>query len=335
MERVNISIAPTVSLRPMHTGHVTKSLMFVNETALPVFVTEPGGGHFIVLPDSGYAPSNTFTVYVTYRAGARFAGFDGLSENLLPPVEYRRVINELKASGESTLKYVVDSTDMGMLLRGDMLVIKQLAVALTLQPIKMGTDIVGKQTAHTQQFQLGVAVVQPYEDMRPKRWVRYYSAMVETSPMQSMLYDPGIYLIVFGGKCVEERQIRFDFDDPLAPLRVFETKEEAVKWKWRDSLSSIDVERNRLQSLVKEAEVGLADRKADMDLEYKRMLANLTYEKEAIAMQSRKQEHEFKTKALVRDDVYDERSTVRKSSSDALKVFPTLLALGATILGLM
>ncbi len=335
MERVNINVAPSISPRPMNTGHVTKSMMYVNETALPVYVTEPGGGHFTVLPDSSYAPTNRFTVFVTYRAGSRYAGFNGLSENLLPPVEYRRVVNELKQIGESTLKYEVDVSDIAMLLRGDMLIIKQLSIAISLQPIKMGNEVLENQIARTQQFQLGVAIVQPYEDTRPKRWVRYYSAMIEVTPMQSMLYDPGLYLLVFGRNCVEERQIRFDFDDPLCPLRAFESKEEAMKWKWRDSLSSVDVERNRLQGLVKEAETGLADRKSDMELEYKRKLADLNFEKESLAMYSRTQEQEIKARALARDDAYDERSTIRKSSSDALKVFPTLLALGATILGLM
>lgn len=335
MERVTINVTPSISPRPTNTGHVTKSLMYVNETALPVYVTEPGGGHFTVLPDSSYAPTNRFTVYVTYRAGNRYAGFSGLSENLLPPVEYRRVVNELKEVGESTLKYEVDVSDIAMLLRGEMLIIRQLAIALSLQPVKMGNEVLEKQIARTQQFHLGVAIVQPYEDTRPKCWVRYYSAMLEVVPMQSMLYDPGLYLIVFGRNCVEERQIRFDFDDPLCPLRAFETKEEAMNWKWRDSLSSIDVERGRLQALIKEAESGLADRKADMELDYKRKLADLNFEKESLAMYSRTHEHEIKARALARDDAYDERSTVRKSSGEALKVFPSLLALGATILGLM
>jgi hypothetical protein len=335
MERISIDPAPSVSFVPINSGHVTKSVMYVNETSVPIYVTEPGGGHYAILPDSRYAPVNRIIVYVTYRAGRRYGSFSGLSENLLPPAEYRKVVHELTDVGESTLKYVIDGTDIAQLLRGDMLIVKPISVALTLQPIKMGQGVLDNRMTYANEFRLGVVVVQPYEDMLPKRWVRYYSALVETTPIQSLMYEPGIYLFVMGGNCVEERQIRFDFDDPLCPLRAFERKDEAVKWKWRNDLKSIDELQEKLKLLIKETETGLTDKKLEMELDYKRKIADLNYDKEALAMQSRSQEYEIKARAAVRDDAYDERSTVRKSSADALKVFPSLLALGATIIGLM
>lgn len=335
MERIKIDPAPSVSFVPINSGHVTKSVMYVNETSVPIYVTEPGGGHYAILPESRYAPVNRFIVYVTYRSSRRCGAFSGLSENLLPPAEYRKVVTELSNVGESTLKYVIDGADVAQLLRGDMLIIKPISVALTLQPIKMGQEVLDNKMTYANEFRLGVVVVQPYEDLLPKRWVRYYSALVETTPIQSLMYEPGIYLFVMGGNCVEERQIRFDFDDPLCPLRAFERKDEAIKWKWRNDLRSVDELQDKLKLLIKEAESGLADKKLEMELDYKRKMADLNYDKEVLAMQSRTQEYEIKTRAAVRDDTYDERSTVRKSSADALKVFPSLLALGATIIGLM
>lgn len=335
MERINIDPAPSVSFVPINSGHVTKSVMYVNETAVPIYVTEPGGGHYAILPESRYAPANRIIIYVTYRSSRRHGAFSGLSENLLPPTEYRAVANELANSGESTLKYVVEGTDVAQLLRGDMIIVKPIAVALTLQPMKMGQGVLDNKMTYANEFRLGVVVVQPYEDMLPKRWVRYYSALVETNPIQSLMYEPGIYLFVMGGNCVEERQIRFDFNDPLSPIRAFEKKDDALRWKWRNDLKGIDELQDKLKILIKEAESGIADKKLEMELEYKRKLADLNYDKEVLAMHSRTQEFEIKSRAAVRDDAYDERSTVRKSSADALKVFPSLLALGATIIGLM
>ena len=342
MERVNIDIAPSISNRPINSGHVTKSMLYVNETGIPIYVTEPSGGHFIVLPDSEFAPVNRFTIYVTYRAGTRYGGFQGLSENTLAPAQYRQAMSELTSAGESTVRYVVEGADLMRLMRGETLIIQRLATALSLEPFRMGREILETKPALAQQFQLRVAVVQPHEDMVLKRWVRYYSSLIEVQPIRSVMYEPGIYLFVCGGENVEPNRIHFDFDDPLSPLRAFEHVEGARQWRWRDNRVAVDELQRKLKTLVHEAETGLEDKRAELDLEYKRKAADIAYEKELLSLRSKEQEasfrsHEFdlKSKAAVRDDIYDERSTVRKGASDALKVIPSLLVLGATIIGLM
>lgn len=331
--RVSIDAEPTVAQRLVNSGYVSKTMTYINRTSRPIVVTEPTGVHVTIMPDSLSTPLMQFEIHVTYIARRGTANLEGLGDGLLTPVQYKIAARQLHETGEVTLKYML--SDVNLLLRGSVLVLNKLALAFSLEPFRLEGGLVQHNRIEPKD-QLGVAIAVIQNDSAaPSRWIRFYSTMLEVSPTTSMLYDEGIYVFVHGGEGIEGRMLRFEFDDPLSPFKCFSSEEEARRYRWKDALPDIVQLRSKLQKLIEDGEAELTVRKNNLELENKRQLAEITMDKERLAQESRVQEALLKERSARRMDAYEERSVSRKSSSEALKIFPTILTLGAALIGLL
>lgn len=289
--------------------------------------------HVTVMPDNFGPPVMQFEVHVTYFARRGTANMEGLGDGLLNSTQYQMAARALFDTGEVTLKYVI--TDIATVMRGEVLVINKLVLAFSLEPIRLGSGLIQNNRIEPKDhLAVAVAVVQD-SNSKPLRWIRYYSTLIEIVPTTSLIYDEGVYLFVQGGESIEDRAVRFDLDDPMSPFRCFSDETEARKFRWREAQPEIPQLRAKLQKLIDDTEEGYTQRKYALELENKRQLAEIAMDKERLAHESRIQEAILKEKSARRQDEYEERSVARKSSSEALKILPTMLTLGAAIIGLI
>jgi len=339
-------------------------MSYENNTGIPLYVTESNGKSFILEPKKHRVISPTaISVYVTYKAPAGTANLTPLAE-AFSDVVFRSMCNEIRQCGEATLMYVVE--DPVPILRGDAVILTELGLAFSNRPIEINRAPLVKSHGERATMTLGVVVVQSRDDPRMLSWVRYYTSMVEVTPIRSKFYDAGVYMVMMTGETVEGgRLLRFEFDDPLSPFRVFESEEDAREFRWMsDAVPELRTLKEQLENKIRQAEELITDRKANQEYDHRQRMNDLAFNKEEVlayfrdmdlSLKYRADERKdtFEERSLARKDVYDERTTVRKDSSevrkdqydsrsilrkdgsDFMKSIPTYLAAGMTLLAMM
>lgn len=313
MRRNLLDVTPTVTKPPVHWGAVTKSFTYENNTGVPIYVTESTGAYTIVEPKRNVISPNAFVIYITYKTPPGTVNLIGVSD-IMPSAVYRTLCTELDRTGESTLMYVID--DPIPILRGEAVVLTKLG--LTFSKSQLEIDRSTPKNGHAAgQLTLGVVVVQAYGDDRPIRYARYYNAIVEVTPIKAKFHREGMYLIVNGDIDNRGVMIHFEYDDPISPLRCFETEEEARNFDWKhDAIPCLNELKQKLAQQIADGELALTDRKAEMELEHKRRMNDITVEREESIAGFKNLENKMKARAEERKDLYDERGTVRKDSYD-------------------
>lgn len=364
MNHHKLDTKPVVVPRPVEHGVLTKTMSYENNTGIPLYVTESNGKTFILEPKKHRVISpNAVSVYVTYKVPSGTANLMPLAE-AFPDVVFRSMCNEIRQYGETTLMYVVD--DPVPILRGDAVILSELGLAFSNRPIEINRTPLVKSHGDRTTMTLGVVVVQRREDPKSFNWVRYYTTMVEVTPIRSKYYEEGVYMVLMSGDVVEGgRLLRFEFDDPLSPFRVFESEEEARGFKWMaDAVPELRTLKEQLEAKIREVDSVLIDRKADQEYNHRQRMNDLAFNKEEVVAYFRDMDLALKygaderkdaieERSLRRKDDYDERSTVRKDGSEArkdhydrrsiirkdgsdfMKSIPTYLAAGMALLAMM
>ncbi|QVW28592.1 hypothetical protein pEaSNUABM8_00095 [Erwinia phage pEa_SNUABM_8] len=364
MNYQKLDVAPVVVSRPVQHGAMTKTISYANNTGIPLYVTENHGGSFILEPKRNRVVSpNAIEIYVTYKVPAGVANLAMMAESF-SDVVFRNMANELRQYGETTLMYVVESPVP--ILRGDAVVLSDLGLAFSRDPIGINRTPVTKTHGDRTNITLGVVVVQRYDDPKNYTWVRYYTTMVKVDSVRSKYYDEGVYMVMMSGEIAEGgRLLHFKFDDPLSPFRVFESEDDARSFRWMaEAIPDLANMRQQLADKIRDVDRELVDRKAQQDLEHRQRMNDLAFNKEEVLaeyrvmelkqkQQSDERKDQLEEKSLTRKDTYDERSTsrkdqseerkesydrratVRKDGSDFLKAIPTYLAAGMALLAIM
>ncbi|ANZ48379.1 hypothetical protein BIZ78_gp196 [Erwinia phage vB_EamM_Caitlin] len=364
MNYQKLDVEPVVVSRPLEHGVMTKTISYSNNTGIPLYVTENHGGSFILEPKRNRVISpNAIEIFVTYKVPAGVANLTMLAESF-SDVVYRNMCSELRQYGETTLMYVVD--DPVPILRGEAVVLSDLGLAFSNQPIGINRTPIAKTHGDRTTLTLGVIIVQRYDDPKFYQWVRYYTTMVKAESVRSKYYEPGVYMVMMSGEIAEGgRLVHFGFDDPLSPFRIFETEEQAKTFRWMsDAIPDLSAMRQQLADKIKEVDRDLATQKAQLEQEHRQRMNDLAFNKEEVLAEFRTMELRQKQQAderkdvieersLARKDTFDERSTVRKDKSeerkdtydqrsmvrkdgsDFLKAIPTYLAAGMALLAIM
>ncbi len=335
MNRLDIDVVPSITDRSLYQkSGLQKLITFENNTGVPIYVTETSGGSFILTPSKSPADEHGVIVYVTYQSFGNLANLNGFAE-VLPEKQFTKFCADLKEKGEVTLRYVVD--DIGALLRGDLVVLKQLGFAFSITPVRLeSTPPSVRPGGERTEFTLGVIVVQRYDDPELYRWIRFYGTRMEVQPILSRYYEPGVYMVIGGGDKVEgSRMIHFEFDDLLSPFRVFKDKETATAFRWQETLPDIHEIKEKLESQYREKIESLDSAKDKLELEHKKQLQNLALEKERLTLAYKQQELEAKSRAEARKEFYETRSYIRKDGSDLFKSVPAYLAAGVAFIGML
>lgn len=364
MNYQKLDVAPVVTPRPMQHGVMTKTISYANNTGIPLYVTESHGGSFILEPKRNRVISpNAIEIFVTYKVPAGVANLAMFAESFSDLV-YRNMCNELRQYGETTLLYVVE--DPVPILRGDAVVLSDLGLAFSRDPIGINRTPLAKTHGERTTLTLGVIIVQSYDDPKFYQWVRYYTTMVKAESIRSKYYEPGVYMVMMTGEIAEGgRLVHFAFDDPLSPFRVFEQEEDAKSFRWMtDAIPDLAAMRQQLADKLRDMDRDLAMQKAQQEQEHRQRMNDLAFNKEevlaeyrALELRQKQQSEERKDvmeeRSLTRKDTYEERSTTRKDNSeerkdtydqratlrkdgsDFLKAIPTYLAAGMALLAIM
>ncbi|QOC54541.1 hypothetical protein pSALSNUABM04_081 [Salmonella phage pSal-SNUABM-04] len=362
MKRHNLDIAPVISKKPVRHNALRKTFTYENNTGTPVYVTDSTGSYIIIEPKRNVISPNAIVVYVTYSIPAGMANLIGIADTL-PAAVYQNLCRELDRFGESTLMYIVE--DPVPILRGEAIVLENLGLSFSVRPLELDKTPVHRNGQATE-LTLGIVVVQRHDDTRVIKWVRYYNTMVQVVPIKAKFYEPGMYLVMMSGDIVEgSRLLHFDFDDPMSPMRGFETEEAARQFRWvTDAVPALSDLRNKLEAQIAANDLSYAQHKQQLDVEHRRKLNDMTIEREQQAALFRELEMKVKQRAeerkdsfdersTLRKDHYDERSTVRKDQSDerkehyenrsqtrkdaseTLKAIPAILAAGVAIVAML
>jgi len=333
MNRINLDLEPSIVPYPVNHGGVSKSFTYINNTGVPVYVTEPSGGHVVVNPEERSVSLQGIVVYVTYRVryrGGNLTGLlDAVNAKLKPQLE-----NDLKSRGECTLMYVVD--DVTALLYGELLVVQKLGLAFSIAPVQLDNTPIKTSMRNNHALVLGVVVVQRHDDQRSLRWVRYYTTLVQVEPMRSKFYEPGVYMIIREAECVEGgKGIMFGFDDLISPFRVFEDEAAARAFEWRNAIPEVAALKTELQQKIAVVQEEHDRRKNTLELEHKLRLQELAIDKEQTSAYWRERENQEKLRVEKRKDHYESRSFVRKDGSESLKAIPAFITAGVAVLGML
>lgn len=333
MNRIDLDVEPTVVPAPINVGGLVKSMTVINNTGLPIFMTDPTGSHVVIHPNRDVISLDSIVVYVTHRVRNGGGNLSGLLDDV-PPKIASMMVEDFKRRGECTVMYTIGEIDA--LLRGELLLVKKLGVGFSIKPVDVDKTPVRTSMRNKSSLVLGVVVVQKHGDPRIIRHVRYYTTVIAVEPMRSRFFEEGVYLTISGGECVEEgSMLRFGFDEAISPFRCFETREEARAFRWEDTLPDIRDAKRQLETQLLENQNQMDERKQAMELEHKNRLNELAVEKERVAAYYRDRELEAKQKQEERKDHYESRSLVRKDGSETLKMIPAFLAAGLTVVGLL
>lgn len=333
MNRIDLDLEPSVVPCPINHGALTKTLTFVNNTSLPIYITDPTGAHVLIHPQNDVIAMDSIVVYVTHRVRSGGGNLSGLLDDV-PPKMASQMIDDFKRRGECTLMYTIGEVDA--LLRGELLTVKKLGLAFSINPVGVDKTPVRTSMRNKASLVLGVVVVQRHGDPRVIRYVRYYTTVIEVEPMRSRFFDEGVYLTISGGECVEEgSMLKFGFDELISPFRCFETREEAKAFRWEDTIPDIRDARKQLEVQLVENQGLFEERKQAMELEHKTRMNELAIEKERVQAYYRDREYEIKQLQDERKDHYESKSYVRKDGSETLKMIPAFLAAGLTVVGLL
>ncbi|QVW56229.1 hypothetical protein pEaSNUABM6_00093 [Erwinia phage pEa_SNUABM_6] len=362
MKRHNLDIAPVISKKPVRHTAVRKTFTYENNTGTPVYVTDSTGSYIIIEPKRNVISPNAIVIYVTYRVPAGMANLIGIADTL-PAAVYQNLCRELDKFGESTLMYIVD--DPVPILRGEAIVLENLGLSFSVRPLELDKTPI-RRNSQTTELTLGIVIVQHHDDTRSIKWVRYYNTLVQVVPIKAKFYEPGMYLVMMSGEIVEgSRLLHFDFEDPMSPMRAFETEEAARQFRWvADAVPALADLRNKLETQIAANDLSHAQHKQKLDVEHRRKLNELSLEREQTAslfrelemrikQQAEERKDSFDERSTVRKDHYDERSTVRKDqseerkehyenrsqtrkdASETLKAIPALLAAGVAIVAML
>ncbi len=335
MKRLDIDVVPSISERSLYqTSGLRKLVTFENNTGVPIHVTETSGGSFILNASKNPADEHGVIVYVTYQSYGRCANLNGFAE-LMPGKQFSRFCDQLKEKGEVTLEYAVN--DVGALLRGDLVVLKQLGFAFSTTPIRLDSKPpTMRPGGERTEFTLGVVVVQRYDEPDNYRWLRFYGTKMKIEPITSRYYDPGVYMIIGGGTRVEgSRMIHFEFDDITSPFRLFKDEASADAFRWQEAVPGLYEIKQRLEEQYKEKLESLDSAKDKLELEHKKQLQSMALEKERLTLAFKQQELEAKSRAEARKEFYEMRSYIRKDGSDLFKSVPAYLAAGVAFIGML
>lgn len=334
MNKVDIDLKPVSGDTVLRVPPLTKTIGYINNSHFDIVVTEPNGSYYRVGSTSSIS-DNTFIVNVTYHSQDTRVDLSGL-ECLMEPKVYQNFVSEIKTIGFSTISYVIPNIDQ--LYHTDCLFIQQLGLCLSDRPLGLNAGDVFRENvlAKNANFSLSVALVTNNPELKQKHFVRFYTAMAEVMPMYSRFHKEGVYLIIQGGEDVENgRYLRYDFDEPISPVRVFESEETARRFRVEDAFPELEDMKRKHEERVREEMRKIGELKADMELQHKEALNGIARDRAVMDNVYREQELVWKQRNEISKSYYESKSMERKDRSESLKAFPALLTAGLAVLGLL
>lgn len=324
-----VTINPTPKVNPRHVGgQFKKTVFFLNHSGVDIKVNYPNGEHVTIPTRLEQISRRIFEIHVEYEID-QGCSIHTLKE-LLGEKEYELVEQQLP-SNRKMVRFKYEVTDINLIESGKGLYLESLSMALT-PAYTVGnqypTGIEGANDSNC--FELKVVVVD-HSGIIEGHYVKFLDYVFEASHAVGTGLGDGIYLMSkFRG---ESKITKYDLTPDNGPVRVFRSLEVAKAFEGAEALAErLQFEKEALAYKRLELETELADRKAKheedknaQDLEFRRQINELEQEK-------KRMETKYKNEELSRKDYYEQRSHVRKDTSEASKWLPAIIgALGAII----
>lgn len=177
------------------------------------------------------------------------------------------------------------------------------------------------------------------------RYINISNQVYRITPTQDLSKRDGIFIVSNhsmsskGGNAAFETRW-YDFENAEETLGLFRTPDEAAHGgdktlAAKDSLVRAQAEVERLKAERQRVDELNALEKAKYEAEMRERDVRLEQEREAVARERSEREHEEAVRRQQLKDHYEERSYVRKDTSEGLKFLPTLMVGMAALFGML
>ena len=327
-----VTINPTPISSPATTiGQFAKTVYFNNRSGLTVKVNYPNGEHVTIPTIVEQLSKRVFEIHVEYHVehGCSLATV----KEMIGDAEFA-IVERGMATNRKTVRIRYDVTDITMLEDGKGIFLESLAMALT-DNSKSGCcypkGIGGITEANN--FDLKIVVVD-YNGVIEGHYIKFLDYIFEAGHSSGTGLGDGIYLMsTFRGEATIQK---YDLDPDIGPIRVFRSLTVAKEYEGGSTLAErlqlekeqLSIEKVKLEKVLIN-DKAIAERvKNEQELIYRERLNALESEKKV-------SEGEYKEREYERKDYYDQRSTVRKDSSEAAKWLPAIISAMGVLFGLL
>lgn len=327
-----VTINPTPKVNPSHVGgQFKKTVFFLNHSGVDIKVNYPNGEHVTVPTRLEQISRRTFEIHVEYEID-QGCSIHTLKE-LIGDKEYELVEKQLP-SNRKLVRFKYEVTDINVIESGKGLYLESLSMALT-PSYTVGnhypTGVEGADDSNC--FELKVVVVD-HSGIIVGHYVKFLDYVFEATHAVGTGLGDGIYLMSkFRG---ELKITKYELLPDSGPVRVFRSLQVAKSFEGAEAIAErLQFEKEASALKRVELERDLADQKAKYEQEKNRQDLEFRQKLNELEQEKKRMETEYKNEELSRKDYYDQRSHVRKDSSEAYKWLPAIITATGAIVGLL
>lgn len=362
----------SLNQRTMHSP-VEFRVAFANNLGVPITVAARNGLKFVVAPEpSTFHKTFVIRVYITIKPAAYESVMQSLSAALAGKSKELETLSEAVTcsfngnswnGGQVVLDYEITYEQLSKL--GGSVYYHDVDYVVSLEPVTSAVNhphsekgrhhqatcessLASKEFSEHSQGEVGFGyaiIMIDNHGVHGPRYINISNQVYKITPKRDLSKRDGIFIVSNhsmsskgGNGSFESRW--YDFENAEEALGLYRTLDEAMyggdkTLAAKDNLVKAQAEVERLKAERQRLDEANAIDKARYEAEMRERDVKLEQEREAIARERAEREHQEAVRRQELKDHYEERSYVRKDTSEGLKFLPTLMVGLATLFGVL